>query len=518
MLILEDPLKCYGLCSTLYVECDTCELAQFFSTGKHDVSDEVPRTMQGKDINWRSVFAANEVGLGREGIAALCEALNMPPPVAPTAWAAHEDELYKQHLTVINEELEKNKQELKELFQTDSSQPDESVLPVSVSFDSTWEKRGFTSNHGVGFVISTDTGKVLDYAVISKACNACKINQKRLSQEELELWRRDHDCVGGYEGSSPSMETECARTLWNKSRDHGLEYRFMVSDGDSKAYNSVWDVYGVCGDCNKYEQMEKSSPEYIKWKNSPEYKKWENDHLSGEAGCHRVVKLDCVGHVQKRIGKALRDVQQQKGKLSDGKPVGGRPGRLTKPAVEKLQKYYGRAIRNNTKKGPLTTEEKDKAIKAMKKEIKAGLYHSCKLPDKERHKYCPLNSWCSYKKTGKPVENKNHHLDPVFVEHLEHVYNRLSDDKLLECCLPGYTQNPNESINSLVWIRCPKHKWFGRKRVEMAAISATLHFCSGAKAKHRVMELCGIAGGEQTVLASEKRDMLRVKKAEKRAV
>ena len=107
MLILEDPLKCYGLCSTLYVECDTCELAQLFSTGKHDVSDEVPRTMQGKDINRRSVFAANEVGLGRESIAALCEALNMPPPVAPTAWAAHEDELYKQHLTVINEELEK---------------------------------------------------------------------------------------------------------------------------------------------------------------------------------------------------------------------------------------------------------------------------------------------------------------------------------------------------------------------------------------------------------------------------
>lgn len=81
--------------------------------------------MQGKDINRRSVFAANEVGLGREGIAALCEALNMPSPIAPTAWAAHEDELYKRHLTVINEELEKNKQELKELFQTDSSQPDE---------------------------------------------------------------------------------------------------------------------------------------------------------------------------------------------------------------------------------------------------------------------------------------------------------------------------------------------------------------------------------------------------------
>ena len=55
------------------------------------------------------------------------------------------------------------------------------------------------------------------------------------------------------------------------------------------------------------------------------YKKWENDPLSGETECQRVVKLDGVGHVQKRTGKALRDVQQQKGKLSDGRLVGGRP-------------------------------------------------------------------------------------------------------------------------------------------------------------------------------------------------
>ena len=59
---------------------------------------------------------------------------------------------------------------------------------------------------------------------------------------------------------------------------------------------------------------------------------------------------------------------------------------------------------------------------------------------------------CSYKKGGRPVENKSNHLDPVVrgVELIEHVYDRLSDDKLLERCLPGYTQNPNVSINSLV--------------------------------------------------------------------
>lgn len=80
------------------------------------------------------------------------------------------------------------------------------------------------------------------------------------------MWRADHDCVGGYEGSSSSMKAEYAKILWNRSKDHGLEKRFIVSDGNSKVYNSVWDVYGVCSDCDKYELMEKSSPDYIKWK------------------------------------------------------------------------------------------------------------------------------------------------------------------------------------------------------------------------------------------------------------
>ena len=109
-------------------------------------------------------------------------------------------------------------------------------------------------------------------------------------------------------------------------------------------------------------------------------------------------------------------------------------------------------------------------------------------------------------------------LDSVFAEHLGAVYDQLSDDKLLECCLPGCTQNPKECVNSLVWVRCPKLKWFGRKRVEMAAISAALHFSSGAKkTKHSVMNLSGISAGVQTVHESQKRGTHRVRKAQKRS-
>ena len=43
------------------------------------------------------------------------------------------------------------------------------------------------------------------------------------------------------------------------------------------------------------------------------------------------------------------------------------------------------------------------------------------------------------------------------------------------------------------------------------------HFCSGAKAKYRVMELSGIKAGVQSyVYQSQKPDIQRVKKAEKR--
>ena len=160
-------------------------------------------------------------------------------------------------------------------------------------------------------------------------------------------------------------------------------------------------------------------------------------------------------------------------------------------------------------------EERDAAVQAMQTEIMAGLYHCLKIPDKERHKYCPNNSWCRYKKKI-PCPDKPHHLDPVFEKHLQPIYERLSDPALLARCLPGFTQNANESVNSLLCIRCPKHKWHGRKRIELATASATLHFSTGATAKHEVMARAGLAVGTHTRRESSRRDSGRIKKAEQR--
>jgi len=280
---------------------------------------------------------------------------------------------------------------------------------------------------------------------MSKSCSACSIQGKKLSEEDFQVWFEGHECPGGFDGSSPSMEPACAKELWDRSVGTGVEYHYMVSDGDSKAYNEISKTYGVCEDCDRYGNMSKTSQEYKNWVNSPEYKEFKSTHMSEDSGCHKVLKLDCVGHVQKRMGKALRDLQKQKGKLQDGKSVGGKSGRLTKSAIEKLQKYYGNAIRNNVIKGPITPEQRKVAVSEMKKEIKAGLYHSCKLLAKERHQFCPENSWCAFKNRCRKFTEKNHNLDKRFATFLEPVYNRLSDDTLLELAFQDIPKIPTSA-------------------------------------------------------------------------
>lgn len=293
----------------------------------------------------------------------------------------------------------------------------------------------------------------------------------------------------------------------------------MICDGDSKAYNAVWDIYGSCDDCSKWENMAKTSNEYKKWVASDAHDKWKTDHDFGKADCPRVMKLDCIGDVQKRAGTALRELRKKTaGKLKDGLPVGGQKHRLTDSCIDKLQGYYGKAIRRNVKSGEISSDEAEKHIKAMQNDIMAVLYHSCNVSEKTRHQYCPSgkDSWCQFKRTGR-FESKDHHLDPVFLELLEPVFKRLCEQSLLRRCLPGFSQNSNESINSLVWMRAPKHKYHGPQRVEMAAMGAVLQFNEGVSGKHLVMEKAGIVHGELSLSGSAQKDQQRVKHSKLKA-
>ena len=84
-------------------------------------------------------------------------------------------------------------------------------------------------------------------------------------------------------------------------------------------------------------------------------------------------------------------------------------------------------------------------------------------------------------------------------------------------CLDSYTQNPNESLNNLIWKRCPKKVYQGKKVVELCTASAVTQFNDGASSIAEVLKRMGIVPGKNTMAAILKIDQNRLKKAERKS-
>ncbi|GFU92339.1 uncharacterized protein TNCV_594641 [Trichonephila clavipes] len=169
------------------------------------------------------------------------------------------------------------------------------------------------------------------------------------------------------------MEVDGMLRIFNRSEKlYKLKCSNYIGDGDTKTFNAL---------C--------------------ENKPYGNDHL--------IQKIECVGHVQKRMG---------------GK------GRLTDSLIDKLAHYYGNAIRCNSA-----------SVKKIRKAIWSVWGHSCSTDDEPMHWFFPTNPNTWY----------------------------LSHPALLKKCLGGKTQNPNESLNSLIRKFCPKTIGSSLQIAEIAA-------------------------------------------------
>ena len=141
-----------------------------------------------------------------------------------------------------------------------------------------------------------------------------------------------------------------------------------------------------------------------------------------------VKKCDCVGHVQKRMGTALRNLKTQyRGqRLLDGKTI-GRNGRLTDGRINSLQNYYGDAIRRN--KGDL---------EGMIMSVQATLLHCYSTDDAPLHHLYPQgeNSWCKWH-VAQALGKEYHHKDLItksIVQRIKPIYARLAADRSKLLC------------------------------------------------------------------------------------
>ncbi|GFU63308.1 uncharacterized protein TNCV_661421 [Trichonephila clavipes] len=226
---------------------------------------------------------------------------------------------------VINNKLSRVMKEVAEesmkraAVEENSSSPDNLL---TVSGDGTWKTRGHSSLIGVCTVIGAETGKVLDREVLSSFCKGCDSYKGVKFGIKYNKWQRAHkiSCRKNYSGSAGKMEVDGMLRIFNRSEKlHNLKYSNYIGDGDTKTFNAL-----------------------------SENKPYGDDHL--------IQKIECVGHVQKRMG------------------------RLTDSLIDKLAHYYGNAIRC------IST-----SVKEMRKAIWAVWGHSCSTDDEPMHWFCPTN-------------------------------------------------------------------------------------------------------------------------------
>jgi hypothetical protein len=382
--------------------------------------------------------------------------MNMTQPPRPTPYSLHNKAILQSAKNVYTKTFNNATNEIHHLKQTSSNE----VVDCAVSCDGTWQRRGFSSLNGCVTTISMDTGKIFYVEPLSKVFHTCKKLEKNPQTSETASLKADHKpkCKSNYQGSSPAMEPEGALRVFNRSVEtNKLRYSEFYGDGNSKSYAAVKDVY-------------------------------EEDNVT-------VTKKECVGHVQKRVGSALRNLKK------DNKVLGGK-SRLTDAMIDKLQNYYGIAIRTNCKD-----------IDSMKKAIYAAFCHCASSEKDNYHTHCPEgeDSWCGVKRDKENGTKEYKHgagLPKSIIGHVKPIFNRLSEPSLLQRCLDGKTQNQNESFNAMIWNRVPKEVFVGADVFTLAVYDAAANFNIGASASNELLLNMGIAPGKycsQECLNSDKR-------------
>ena len=90
--------------------------------------------------------------------------------------------LYDTYTSVASASMQKAYVEAK-------STPDKAgVKNVTTSFDGVWQRKGYSSLHGVSSCIVD--GKVVDYAVMCKVCPGCKFWHSKENIPAYNEWKR----------------------------------------------------------------------------------------------------------------------------------------------------------------------------------------------------------------------------------------------------------------------------------------------------------------------------------------
>ena len=150
----------------------------------------------------------------------------------------------------------------------------------------------------------------------------------------------------------------------------------------------------------------------------------------------------------------------------------------------------------------------------------AGLYHISSSNANPQHDMCPKgkDSWCGWQKIMAQNKSYKHksYIPAAVMEEVLPIYKDLSKKDLLSRCLESFTQNANESLNNLIWARCPKKIYQGKKVVKLCTASAITHLNDGVSSVARVLERLQMPRKEHS-MTNSKCDKMRINLANKKS-
>ena len=73
-----------------------------------------------------------------------------------------------------------------------------------------------------------------------------------------------------------------------------------------------------------------------------------------------------------------------------------------------------------------------------------------------------------------------------------------------------------KSINGVLWGKCPKTRFCGKRKVELSVAETVMEFNTGAGCKAEILDSLGIDPGKPVIESLEKSDLQRVKNSERK--
>ena len=216
-----------GSASIISIVCEDCGTQNKVVTcEQHRYGKRGPKAY---DVNTRIALGAIDNGIGFTHMNNFLTTLNVPT-LNKSAYKKREREVGRAIEEVASKSCEMVLQDEICAAEKNGKIPDtDGLMPLSVSYDMQWLKRGRGNNSltGHGAVIGMETKKILDYGCSNKFCRVCNAAKSKGKQPA------SRDCRMNHSGSSKAMEAAVGVKLFNKAPKHGVKYSVFIGDDDS---------------------------------------------------------------------------------------------------------------------------------------------------------------------------------------------------------------------------------------------------------------------------------------------